>query len=46
MNEMVEQLKQLGPLSLPQKWEQWDQEMTALAHTAAAEAPVACACAH
>ena len=46
MNEMVEQLKQLGPLSLPQKWEQWDQEMTALAHTAAAQAPVACACAH
>ena len=46
MNEMVEQLKQLGPLSLPQKWEQWDQEMTTLAHTAAAQAPVACTCAH
>ncbi len=44
MNEMVEQLQALGPLGLPRKWEEWDREMTALEHAAAAQGPVACGC--
>ena len=46
MNEMVEQLRQLGPLALPKKWEDWDQEMSALAEQAANQDPTACACHH
>ena len=32
MNEMVEQLKKLGPLGMPEKFRDWDQEMEALEH--------------
>jgi F420-non-reducing hydrogenase iron-sulfur subunit len=30
MNEMVEQIKKLGPLGLPEKFADWDSEMTSL----------------
>jgi F420-non-reducing hydrogenase iron-sulfur subunit len=35
VNEMVEQIRSLGPLRLPQRFEDWDREMTALEATAA-----------
>lgn len=35
VNEMVEQIRLLGPLGLPQRFEEWDREMTALEHAAA-----------
>ncbi len=38
VNEMVEQLRALGPLNLPEKMEAWDREMTALEETVHAEA--------
>jgi F420-non-reducing hydrogenase iron-sulfur subunit len=31
VNEMTEQLKALGPLALPQRFAEWDREVTALA---------------
>jgi F420-non-reducing hydrogenase iron-sulfur subunit len=31
VNEMVQQLRELGPLSLPQKFKEWDKEMDDLA---------------
>jgi F420-non-reducing hydrogenase iron-sulfur subunit len=34
VNEMVEQLRQLGPLGLPRRFEDWDAEMTLLEHAA------------
>jgi len=43
INDMVEKLTALGPLGLPKKFEEWDQEMTELEHAAAGE-PAACAC--
>ena len=46
MNEMVDQLRQLGPLDLPGKRADWDTEMAALAAHAAAEPALACACQH
>jgi len=32
VNDMVEKLKALGPLGLPKKFEEWDQEMEHLEH--------------
>jgi len=32
VNEMVEQVSQLGPLGLPGKFEEWDREMAELEH--------------
>lgn len=32
VNEMVEKLRQLGPLGLPAKFADWDKEMTELEH--------------
>jgi F420-non-reducing hydrogenase iron-sulfur subunit len=37
VNEMVEQLKKLGPLGLPRKFEEWDKEMEHLAGKLTAE---------
>jgi F420-non-reducing hydrogenase iron-sulfur subunit len=34
INEMTAQIKALGPLGLPQKFEEWDQEVIALARKA------------
>ena len=43
INEMTEQLKKLGPLGMPQKYREWDQEMAALeAHLSGPAS--ACAC--
>ena len=45
VNEMVAQVQSLGPLGLPQKFEEWDKEMTHFAeHVAAKEAASGCAC--
>lgn len=41
VNEMVEQVRALGPLGLPQRFEQWDREMEQLEHKAAAVTPPA-----
>jgi len=30
INEMVEQVEKLGPLGIPQKFEEWDKEMEEL----------------
>lgn len=38
INEMTEQLKQLGPLGIPQKFADWDREVIALARDAQARA--------
>jgi len=38
INEMVEQIRALGPLGLPRRFEEWDREMTAL-EEAVAEKP-------
>lgn len=35
VNEMVEQVRALGPLGLPQRFEQWDKEMAQLEQKAA-----------
>jgi F420-non-reducing hydrogenase iron-sulfur subunit len=37
VNDMVEQLRALGPLGLPGRFREWDREMEALAHTVEAE---------
>src|SRR5512137_2402949 len=45
VNEMVEQVRRLGPLGLPQKFEEWDSEMEHFAaHVAAEEAATGCQC--
>ena len=44
MNEMVEQLKLLGPLGMPKRWEEWDQELTSIGARAAEQDPLACEC--
>jgi F420-non-reducing hydrogenase iron-sulfur subunit len=39
VNEMVEQIRALGPLGLPERWAEWDREVAGLAErVAAAEA--------
>jgi F420-non-reducing hydrogenase iron-sulfur subunit len=46
VNEMVGQIQKLGPLGMPQKFEEWDREMEHFAeHVAAAETASECACA-
>jgi F420-non-reducing hydrogenase iron-sulfur subunit len=46
VNEMSQQLKALGPLGLPQKFEAWDQEVEHLAgEIASKEAASGCGCA-
>jgi len=39
VNEMVEQVRQLGPLTLPQRFEAWDHELAGL-EAAVADEPV------
>ncbi len=39
INEMVEQVKALGPLNLPERFADWDREMTALEAEIQASAP-------
>ncbi len=48
INEMVARITELGPLGLPQKFEEWDKEMEHLAHSVqtAEAAQAAPACAH
>lgn len=36
VNEMVEQVRALGPLDMPKKFEDWDKEMAELEHAVAA----------
>ncbi len=46
INEMTEQIQALGPLGLPQRFDEWDQEVTELARELtekAAGTPCACA---
>jgi F420-non-reducing hydrogenase iron-sulfur subunit len=46
VNEMVEAVRRLGPLSLPGRFEEWDKEMEHLEKKVAAhEAAAGCACA-
>jgi len=46
VNEMVETVRKLGPLGLPQKFNEWDSEMEHFAaHVAATEAAAGCGCA-
>ena len=46
VNEMVETIKKLGPLGLPQQFEEWDREMAHFAkHVAAKDAAASCGCA-
>jgi F420-non-reducing hydrogenase iron-sulfur subunit len=46
INEMVETVKKLGPLGLPQKFKDWDSEMEDFAqHVAAKESASGCGCA-
>lgn len=45
VNEMVETVKQLGPLNIPCKFEEWDKEMEALAgHVAHSQSAAGSAC--
>ena len=45
VNEMVEQVQKLGPLGIPQKFEEWDKEMEHFAaHVAARETEMGCGC--
>jgi Methyl-viologen-reducing hydrogenase, delta subunit len=45
VNEMVGQVQKLGPLGMPQKFEDWDKEMEHFAAQVAAKgAASACAC--
>jgi F420-non-reducing hydrogenase iron-sulfur subunit len=37
VNEMVTQVQKLGPLGIPQKFEEWDQEMEHFAEQVAAK---------
>jgi F420-non-reducing hydrogenase iron-sulfur subunit len=46
INDMVAQVEKLGPLGMPQKFADWDQEMEQLSERVAAQAAAApCACA-
>jgi F420-non-reducing hydrogenase iron-sulfur subunit len=46
INEMVGQVQKLGPLGIPQKFEEWDQEMELFAaQVAEKEAASPCPCA-
>ena len=46
VNEMVETVKKLGPLGIPQKFEEWDREMEHFAkHVAAKDAAAGSGCA-
>jgi F420-non-reducing hydrogenase iron-sulfur subunit len=43
INDMVEKVRALGPLGLPQRFQEWDEELESLQHAVAAspeEAPV------
>ena len=45
VNEMVGQVQKLGPLGIPQKFEEWDREMEHFAtQVAEKDAASACAC--
>jgi F420-non-reducing hydrogenase iron-sulfur subunit len=44
VNEMVETIKGLGPLGMPQRFDQWDQEIEHLAHAIAARDAQEAAC--
>jgi F420-non-reducing hydrogenase iron-sulfur subunit len=44
VNEMVEQVRQLGPLGIPQKFEAWDREMHHFAAEVAGKEAAASAC--
>ena len=46
VNDMVEKLKALGPLGLPKKFEEWDQEMEQLEHAVQAQQPTSKEVAH
>ena len=37
INDMVEKVRTLGPLGLPQRFREWDQEMESMQHAAEAE---------
>jgi F420-non-reducing hydrogenase iron-sulfur subunit len=41
VNDMVEQLKALGPLGLPDRFQDWDKEVEGMAEAAHAGAPIA-----
>jgi len=41
INEMVEQIRALGPLGLPRRFEEWDREMTALEEAVAEKSEAA-----
>ena len=43
INEMVEKIKVLGPLDIPGKFEEWDREITQLAHAVESKELVAAA---
>jgi len=46
VNEMVGQVQKLGPLGIPQKFEEWDKEMEAFAaQVVEKDAAAACGCA-
>jgi F420-non-reducing hydrogenase iron-sulfur subunit len=46
VNEMVGQVQKLGPLGIPQKFDEWDKEMEQFAEQVAEkDAASACACA-
>jgi F420-non-reducing hydrogenase iron-sulfur subunit len=46
VNEMVETVKKLGPLAIPQKFEEWDREMEHFAeHVAAKDTAAGSGCA-
>ena len=38
INDMVEKVRALGPLGLPQRFQEWDKELEALEHVGQAEA--------
>jgi F420-non-reducing hydrogenase iron-sulfur subunit len=44
VNEMTQQIRALGPLGMPQKFRDWDQEVIELARHAQAAAAPACCC--
>jgi F420-non-reducing hydrogenase iron-sulfur subunit len=41
INDMVEQIRALGPLGLPRRFEEWDREMTALEEAVAEKSEAA-----
>ncbi len=46
VNDMVEKLKTLGPLGLPKKFEEWDQEMEQFEHAVQRQQPTSKEVAH